>query len=135
MRLAGMLGERCTHYRPTQGIDADGVAVSTYAVVASDVPCAVQLIGGSRIQQPYGESQLNRYRSYFEADADIEEGDAIIITVGPNVGKVLRSISSWTPMGHHIETMLETMKLWVTPVATFPGTSAIVAVGSAPTVS
>jgi len=88
MSLENMLVQTCTVQRATRA-NSGGVVTSTYATVASGVPCNVQEVKNGIMHKDFGQGREYDADGYFAPSADIrptasqaDNPDQIVLSTG-----------------------------------------------------
>lgn len=98
MSFSNLLNQAGSITRQGGGSSDSGVAIRTYALVASGVPCALQRPSGGIRQEDAGKVSTAVWRAFLEADADLREHDRFVCE-----GTTYEVSTVENLRGHHLE--------------------------------
>lgn len=87
----------------------------TMSVVDTDVPMSIDRVGGELVQRSYGKDVEGEHEGFTGPARDIQAGDVIQVTTGPETGEYFVVGPGWKPGSEHREFPLalsEKEKAW-----------------------
>jgi len=91
---------RVTIYRRAKKLNSDRMKVTRWQVVARDVPCDIQPVGGSVEQEPFGRRAARRGFAFFASGLDLLPDDGLEVTAGPGAKRwIVATAGDWGPPG------------------------------------
>ncbi len=114
MSLQKLLVRKVTIERETNTVSAMGEHVFTFSVIATKVPCDLQMDTGSFSRREVGEFSDATHRGYFLATQDVQEKDKLTDEFGVTyeVRFVFPIVSRGAPGAvHHLECELVSPQL------------------------
>lgn len=106
MSMARLFDHYADLYRLTETSDADAQLTRALTLV-SRVNCAVvpARLGFDRVGP--ADTAIGRVELYLTPTADVQRGDVVRLTKGPESPSAWRVVSTARPRGHHVEAVAE----------------------------
>lgn len=108
MSLAALMDHTATGYRATESTSASGTASKAWAAQESGFACSVQVDSERVADVGPGEFTTGMYRLYAaDPTLDIEEGDVIDVTAGPESPLRVEVMQVSRIRNHHLSARCE----------------------------